>query len=98
MTKEAPALLHNRPVRARGHFTKNGERREAWGANLSRALWYTSKGSGGTVKEGRMSVAEFLRFLEDVNPQISANAWASKPWDVTLPNGVTLAFVPESAS
>jgi hypothetical protein len=88
-------------VTPKGHFTKDGDRRDTWGANLSRALWYSSKGSGGTAKEGRLAIAEFRALANSVRPGLfegGRHAWASAAWQVTLPNGVTLGFVPDSGS
>lgn len=85
--------------RRTGHFTRNGERGN-WGANLSRALWYTSQGSGGTAKEGRLTVSEFLQLLHHQVPGglREPSRWSDLAWEVKLPNGTLLGFQPDPPS
>lgn len=82
-----------------GSFLRDGERREAWGANLSRALWYSSRGCSGSARDGRMKVEEFLRYVDQNQPGLfdeGRDGWARRAWEIKLPNGVRLAFVPRA--
>ena len=78
-----------------GHFTRDGERGN-WGANLSRALWYTSRGCGGSAKDGRFTVTEFMRHLVAQLPgDVETGSWSDRAWEIKLPNGVLLGFRPD---